>query len=126
MQAIAGNWHKGIPGVRRDTEVGRLLEELLGIRANSSRSPDYKGIEIKAAMELGKRLCAFTDDARPTIRSAQDVVNILMADMLHLEREEFRILLLNTRCQVLARLKSCLPWRRRLSPVAHSVMIRKC
>jgi hypothetical protein len=48
MQAIAGNWHKGIPGVRRDTEVGRLLEELLGIRANSSRSPDYKGIEIKA------------------------------------------------------------------------------
>lgn len=48
MQAIAGKWHKGIPGVRRDTEVGRLLEELLGIPANSSRSPDYKGIEIKA------------------------------------------------------------------------------
>lgn len=48
MHKIAGNWHKGIPGVRRDTEVGRLLEELLGIPANSSRSPDYKGIEIKA------------------------------------------------------------------------------
>lgn len=48
MQVIAGKWHKGIPGVRRDTEVGRLLEELLGIPANSSRSPDYKGIEIKA------------------------------------------------------------------------------
>jgi hypothetical protein len=48
MRALAGSWHKGIPGVRRDTEVGRLLEELLGIPANSSRSPDYKGIEIKA------------------------------------------------------------------------------
>lgn len=48
MHAIAGNWHRGIPGLRRDTEVGRLLEELLGIRANSSRSPDYKGIEIKS------------------------------------------------------------------------------
>lgn len=48
LHAIAGRWHKGIPGVRRDTEVGRLLEELLGIDANSSRAPDYKGIEIKA------------------------------------------------------------------------------
>ena len=48
MHAIAGQWHKGIPGLRRDTEVGRLLEELLGIPTNSSRSPDYKGIEIKA------------------------------------------------------------------------------
>lgn len=48
LRAIAGSWHKGVPGVRRDTEVGRLLEELLGISANSSRSPDYKGIEIKS------------------------------------------------------------------------------
>lgn len=48
LRDIAGKWHKGIAGVRRDTEVGRLLEELLGIRANSSRAPDYKGIEIKA------------------------------------------------------------------------------
>lgn len=48
LRAIAGKWHRGIPGIRRDTEVGRLLEELLGIKANSSRSPDYKGIEIKA------------------------------------------------------------------------------
>lgn len=48
LRAIAGKWHKGIAGVRRDTEVGRLLEELLGIKANSSRAPDYKGIEIKA------------------------------------------------------------------------------
>lgn len=48
LRAISGKWHKGMPGVRRDTEVGRLLEELLGIKANSSRSPDFKGIEIKA------------------------------------------------------------------------------
>ena len=32
-----------------DTTVGMLLEAELGIRANSSRAPDYKGIEIKAA-----------------------------------------------------------------------------
>lgn len=32
-----------------DTTVGMLLEAELGIAANSSKSPDYKGIEIKAA-----------------------------------------------------------------------------
>jgi len=48
LRGISGRWHAGKPGLKRDTEVGRLLEELLGIKANSSRSPDYKGIEIKA------------------------------------------------------------------------------
>lgn len=31
-----------------DTGVGYTLEELLGIKCNSSKAPDYKGIEIKA------------------------------------------------------------------------------
>jgi len=31
-----------------DTAVGRTLETLLGIAINSSRQPDYKGIELKA------------------------------------------------------------------------------
>jgi hypothetical protein len=49
MKGLAGRWHEGRPGQNRHFEVGRLLEELLGIKANSSRSPDYKGIEIKAS-----------------------------------------------------------------------------
>lgn len=49
LRGLAGRWHAGIPGARRDFEVGRLLEQLLGIKANSSRNPDYKGIEIKAS-----------------------------------------------------------------------------
>lgn len=31
-----------------DTAVGRTLEKLLGIEINSSKKPDYKGIELKA------------------------------------------------------------------------------
>lgn len=54
LQEIARSWHKGRPGSRRDTEVGRLLEELLGIPSNSSRAPDYKGIEIKAGRARAK------------------------------------------------------------------------
>lgn len=34
--------------VDADTAIGRLLETELGIRANSSKQPDYKGIEIKS------------------------------------------------------------------------------
>ena len=54
IRALSGRWHRGIAGNKRDTEVGRLLEELLGIRTNSSRLPDYKGIEIKAGRKGGK------------------------------------------------------------------------
>ena len=38
-----------------DTGVGYTLETLLGIPANSSRNPDYKGIEIKAGRMRTKK-----------------------------------------------------------------------
>lgn len=34
--------------VNADTGIGRTLEKLLGIEMNSSKSPDYKGIELKS------------------------------------------------------------------------------
>jgi hypothetical protein len=34
--------------LKSDTAIGRTLEKLLGIDINSSRKPDYKGIEIKS------------------------------------------------------------------------------
>jgi hypothetical protein len=34
-----------------DTSIGRTLEYLLGIPMNSSKTPDYKGIELKSARE---------------------------------------------------------------------------
>lgn len=37
--------------LQADTSIGRTLEHLLGIQMNSSRTPDYKGIELKAARE---------------------------------------------------------------------------
>ncbi len=37
--------------LQADTSIGRTLEHLLGIPMNSSRTPDYKGIELKSARE---------------------------------------------------------------------------
>lgn len=34
--------------LQADTAIGRTLETLLGININSSKQPDYKGIELKA------------------------------------------------------------------------------
>jgi hypothetical protein len=45
--AARGPLKSVMPG-RSDTAVGRSLETHLGIKINSSKSPDYKGIEIKA------------------------------------------------------------------------------
>ncbi|WP_306132149.1 MvaI/BcnI family restriction endonuclease [Roseivivax marinus] len=38
-----------------DTGVGMTLETLLGIKANSKADPDYKGIELKARRNRGRR-----------------------------------------------------------------------
>lgn len=40
--------------VDADTAVGRAIETALGIKINSSKSPDYKGIELKSGRELKK------------------------------------------------------------------------
>jgi hypothetical protein len=50
LRAIAA---KGfVPALlQADTSIGRTLEKLLGIEMNSSKTPDYKGIELKSARE---------------------------------------------------------------------------
>lgn len=60
-----------------------------------------KACSIRAALELGRRLGVETV-TRPAIRSPQDVSGLLMGEMRYLEKEQFRVLLLNTKNQVLA------------------------
>jgi hypothetical protein len=43
-----------------DTGVGFTLERLLGIQANSSRRPDYKGIELKASRSRERMVSLFS------------------------------------------------------------------
>jgi hypothetical protein len=39
---------RSVIATKKDTAVGRTLETLLGIRINSNKEPDYKGIELKS------------------------------------------------------------------------------
>lgn len=59
-----------------------------------------KAVEIKAALELGKRLATHVDAQRKRIRTAADVADLLMVRFKECETEEFKALLLNTRNEV--------------------------
>lgn len=97
-------------GQRGETAVAmarRLLETYGGLRglaqAPFGQLCQERGLstakvaQIKACLELGRRLLATAPEERPQIRSPADVANLLLAEMSLLEREELWVLLLDTR-----------------------------
>lgn len=62
---------------------------------------DAKAAQVMAALELGKRITSLPADERPSVGSPQDVYNLFAAEMALLEQESMRVLLLNTKNQVL-------------------------
>ena len=84
--------HEGLTGLARATDVE--LEALPGVGA-------AKAAQLTAAFELGRRLLADWPAGRWTIRSPRDVADRLILQMGRLEREELRIVLLNTKNVVL-------------------------
>jgi len=61
-----------------------------------------KTAQLKAALELGRRLASTQPEERAVVRSPQDVANLVMADMGFLDREQLRVVLLNTKNQVIS------------------------
>lgn len=60
-----------------------------------------KAIEVKAALELGKRLAVHRAQERMRIRKADDVGALLMLDFKEYEVERFKSILLNARHEVM-------------------------
>ena len=58
---------------------------------------EAKATQIKAALELGRRLLAASPQERPQVRSPADVANLLMMEMGLLEQEHLRAVLLDTK-----------------------------
>jgi DNA repair protein RadC len=63
---------------------------------------EAKAAQVKAALELGRRLLSTQPQERASVHSPQDVANLVMAEMDLLDQEHLRVLLLNTKNQVLA------------------------
>lgn len=84
---------QGLPGLARAT-----IPELMAIKGIG----EAKAVQIKSALEIGRRLVASAPLERPCVKSPDDAANLLMAEMMFLEQEHLRIILLDTRNRVLA------------------------
>lgn len=84
---------EGLDGLARASFGELCAERSLG---------EAKAAQVQAALELGKRLLSSRPDERPVVRSPQDVAALLQADMAFLGQEHLRVVLLNTRNEVLA------------------------
>jgi len=73
------------------------LEEIREVKGIGA----VKAVEIKAALELGKRLAVHTRPAATRIRGARDVADLLMLQFKEYETEHFKTILLNIRNDVL-------------------------
>lgn len=90
----------------------RLLVSFGGLsglaRSNITELCEMKGLgmakaaQLKAALELGKRLLAEQPQDRVVVSSPADVANILQLEMGLLEQEHLRTVLLNTKNQVMS------------------------
>src|SRR5215210_85572 len=62
---------------------------------------EAKACQLKAALELGRRLLLAQPDERLQVRSPADLVPILTLEMAPLDHETLRVVLLNTKNQVI-------------------------
>jgi DNA repair protein RadC len=101
----------GTPGENVIVLSTRLLKEFGGLpglaKASFGELARVKGVntakiaQLKAALELGRRLLIASPDARPQITSPIDAANLLMLEMSGLEQESLRTILLDTKNHVL-------------------------
>jgi DNA repair protein RadC len=93
-------------------QVGqRLLQDMGGLagihRADFGELCNQHGLglakaaQIKAALELGRRMLLEAPDERPVVSSPADAANLVLYDMGALEQEELRIILLDVRNRVM-------------------------
>jgi DNA repair protein RadC len=61
-----------------------------------------KSAQLKAALELGRRLSSTQPEERAVIRSPEDAANLLMADMSVLDQEQLRVLHLTSKNHVIS------------------------
>jgi len=83
---------RDLPGLARATVVE--LTKVNGIGP-------AKAVEIKAALEVGRRLMASAPQEKSRVTSPADAANLLMSEMMFLEQEHLRLILLDTRNGVL-------------------------
>jgi DNA repair protein RadC len=81
----------GLPGLARVSFAELCAAHGMG---------EAKASQIKAALELGRRLASALPEERPEITTPADVAGLLMTEMSLLDQESLRVVLLNTKHRV--------------------------
>jgi len=101
----------GVPGENAVQVAQRLLQKFGGLNG-LHRAPfeelvaqhgigEAKAAQIKAAIELGRRLTLEAPEERPTINSPADAAALVQYEMSALEQEHLRVFLMDTKNHVL-------------------------
>jgi len=101
----------GVPG-ENAVDVGQRLLNKFGGLSGLHRAPfdellgqhgvgEAKASQIKAAIELGRRLMLESPEERPAINSPADAAALVQYEMSALEQEHLRVILLDRRNRVL-------------------------
>src|SRR5205085_12574637 len=67
---------------------------------------EAKSAQVKAALEIGRRLALVQPDTRYRIRTPAEAANLVMLDLAYLDTEQIRILLLDAKGQLVEKISS--------------------
>lgn len=109
-ELIAILLNEGVPGEHVVRMAERLLVEFGGLgglfRASLATLMKQRGIgkakaaHLQAALVLGQRLIALQPEEQPAVRGPEDILNLMGVEMGVMDREELRVVLLNTRNRI--------------------------
>lgn len=102
----------GVPGENVVAMSSRILSRFNGLAGLGKASfvelcaerglSEAKACQLLAALELGKRLVSLAPNERVPLNSPEDAANLVSAEMSALEQEHLRVMLLNTRHELLS------------------------
>lgn len=88
--------------LREHGGLGGLLTVDAALLSAEHGMGEAKTSQLKAALELGRRLSALTPGGRVQITSPTDVANLMMLEMGYLAQEQLRVLCLDTKNYIVA------------------------
>jgi len=81
--------------------LGGLIRAEFGELCGEYGLGQAKASQLQASLELGRRLGMQANNEKYQIKSPQDAANLVMPEMLYLDHEQMRILILDTKNQVI-------------------------
>lgn len=86
--------------LRQYDGLGGLLAADMATLCDEHGLGEAKVAQLRAALEIGRRLSVLAPSERPTISRPEDVATLLLGDMAFLSQEQLRVLCLDTKNHV--------------------------